>query len=162
MIKSLEILSYEERLQELRLFIWRRLRGHLRNVYKYLKGEYQEPDSSVLTSDKLKGNEHRLKHRTFHLNTKKIIIVRRALLQISQRGCGVSLFGGCENLPGCNPMQDALSDCLSNGVGLDVLQWSFQPQPFFCLCACELKTTEKSFSFDHKCSHTKNKSLYVL
>jgi len=77
MIRSLEILSYEERPQELGLFILekRRLRGHLLNVYKYLKGECQEPDSSVVTSDELRGNEHRLKHRKFHLNMRKIFIV---------------------------------------------------------------------------------------
>lgn len=75
--------------------------------------------------------------------------------QYSQRGCGVSFSGDCESLPGCNPIQDALWLYLRNGVRLDVLQWSFHPQPFLCLCVCELKMTEE-------CSHTKNKSLYVL
>jgi len=52
----------------------RRLRGDLINVYKYLKGRCQEEGPklfSVMPSNSRRGNGHKLKHRTFHLNMRK-------------------------------------------------------------------------------------------
>jgi len=68
MMKGQEHLSYEERVRELGLFSLKksRLRGDLRNAYKYLQGGCQEDGSrlfSVVPSDKTKGNGHKLKHR---------------------------------------------------------------------------------------------------
>jgi len=76
MMRGLEHLSYKERLRELGLSSLkkRRLRGDLVNAYKYCKGVCQEmgQDFSVVPSDRTRGNEHKMKHREFRLNMRKI------------------------------------------------------------------------------------------
>ncbi|PKU31623.1 hypothetical protein llap_18075 [Limosa lapponica baueri] len=75
MIKGLEHLSYEERLEDLGLVSLekRRLRGDLINAQKYLKGWCQEDANrlfSVVPGDRPRGNGHNLEHRKFCLNIK--------------------------------------------------------------------------------------------
>ncbi|PKU29319.1 hypothetical protein llap_20377 [Limosa lapponica baueri] len=83
MMEGLEHVPYEERLRELGLFSLekRRLRGDLINASKDLKGGLREDGaglSSVVPSDRVRGNGHKLEHGKFHSNLRKNFPVRVA------------------------------------------------------------------------------------
>jgi len=83
-IRGPEHLSYKERLRELGLFSLkeRRLRRDLTNAYEYLKGGCQEDGAklfSVVPSNRTRGNRHKLKHRKFQLNMRKIFFILRVM-----------------------------------------------------------------------------------
>ena len=73
MMKGLEHLSYEERLKELALFSLEqgRLGGDLINVYKYLRSGCEEDRARLFSSDRNRGNGHKLEHKRLHVNISK-------------------------------------------------------------------------------------------
>jgi len=84
MMRGQEHLCYKERLRELSFFSLKkqRLRRDLINAYKYLKGECQEDGarlSSVVPSNRTKGNGHKLKRRKFRLNMQMIFVTLRLM-----------------------------------------------------------------------------------
>ncbi|TRZ26796.1 hypothetical protein HGM15179_000266 [Zosterops borbonicus] len=77
MMRNLELFSYEETLPELDLFSLekRGLRGDIINTYKSLKSRCQEDDAklfSVVPSNRTKCKDHKLKHKKFLLNMRRI------------------------------------------------------------------------------------------
>lgn len=83
MIWSLKHLSYEERLQKLGLFSpeEKTLRGDPKNTYKYVKCRYEEDGARlfmVVPRDRMRRNDHKLKHRKFLLNMRKNFTLRVA------------------------------------------------------------------------------------
>ena len=70
----------------------------------YLKHGHQEDGARlclVMPKDIIRGSGHKLEHRRFHTNVRKIFTVKvTAKKQAAQRGCGVSFSGDIQNPPG--------------------------------------------------------------
>ena len=130
MIKSLEHLSYEERLANLDLFSLgkRRLRGDLTNVYKDLKGDGRQTDEarlfSVVCSDRTRSNNLKHEHRKFHTNVWKNFVMVRVMEHWNRlprkvvETPSMEIFKAQLDTYLYNLLQEA---CFSKGVGLDDL-----------------------------------------
>jgi len=66
---------------------------------------------SVVSSDRTRGNGHKLEHRKFHLNTRKDFLTLRVTQPWNNlpRGIRISSSGGIQNPPGYFPVQPALA-----------------------------------------------------
>jgi len=70
------------------------------------------PDSSVVPSDRTRGNGHKLKLRKFHLNMRKKSFTLRMTAHWNRlpRGFWVCFSGDMQNTPGRGPVQPAVGD----------------------------------------------------
>lgn len=108
MIRSLDHIPYEERLKDLHqsgsTSVWRRLGVDLVTVHKYLKC-WSEVDEGrlflVACSNRRGGNGQKLKHKKFHINTRKNLLWEWWVLeQATQKSCEVSCSGDIQDLSG--------------------------------------------------------------
>lgn len=90
-------------------------------------------DFSVLPSNKLSHNGHKLKHRNFHLNVEKHLYCENVRELEQAAGCRFSFPRDTQNLPGQNPMQPGVGEpTLAQGLEVIDLQIisPFQSQSF--------------------------------
>ena len=84
LIRGIEKLSYEERLEELNVFFLekRRIRGDMINMYKYIRGPYSKLGVELFTlrsTQKTRGHSLRLVEKRFHLQIWKGFFTVRAV-----------------------------------------------------------------------------------
>ena len=96
-MKGLQHLSYEERLSKLGLFSLekRRLRGHLINVYKYLKYGSQGDMAncfSAVCGNSTRGSSHKLEHRMLCTNMQRNFFTVRVMEHWNRLPTGVVDF----------------------------------------------------------------------
>lgn len=79
-------------------------------IYKFLKGACKEDRgniTSVVSSDRSRGNGHNQKHRRLHLNVREhyFTVGMTTLVQSAQESCGVSVLCYIQKLSGRGPGQ---------------------------------------------------------
>ena len=81
MIRELEHLSYEEKLEELGLLSLekRRFQGNLIAAFQFLKGAYGDQLTTLAYSDRTRGNGFKLKDGRFWLNARQEFFTQRAV-----------------------------------------------------------------------------------
>lgn len=91
------------------------------NAYKYPKGECQVCGArqfSMMPIDKTRSDDHKLNYNKFYLSIKeKFLYIEggRAQEEAAQEGCGVSLSGDIQNIPGYIPGSPAVGDSALSG-----------------------------------------------
>ena len=80
MVKSLEAMSYEERLRELGMFSLtkRSLKGDMIPIFKYLKGCHVKEGTGLFSTAKTRSNGFKLQEKRFLLNLRKNFLTVRA------------------------------------------------------------------------------------
>ncbi|KAJ7400900.1 hypothetical protein BTVI_100989 [Pitangus sulphuratus] len=129
MLKGLEHLSYEETLGQLGLVSLEKAGGDPINPYQSLQGVSGDGARPfpVVPTDGMRSNGHKLKHKTFHLNTRKIFFPRRWQNPgAAQGGHGFSLSGDIPNPPGHVPVSPG-DPALAEGLAWMISRGSFQP-----------------------------------
>jgi len=114
----------------------RRLRGHLINADKYLKGGCQDDGAKlfpVVPSNRTRGSGHKLKQRKLQLNTRKNFFTLRVtepwhrLPREVMDSPSLEIFN---TLPGRGPVQPAVGDpALAGGLDWVTHRGPFQPLP---------------------------------
>lgn len=76
---------------------------------------------SVLSSDRTRGNGHKMKYRKFHLRNNFNCEGGQTLAQVAQSSYGVTIFGDTQNPTGHGLGQPALADpMMTRGAGPQV------------------------------------------
>lgn len=137
-------------------------RSEFINAYKYLNRGGKEDRPRVFSgvpSDRIRGNEHTLKHGTFPLNIRKhFFTVRVTKHLLVQKGCGVSILGDIQKPFGHGSGQPAWEE----GLYQLTSRGSFKPQ-WYCGSVVSYLQTEnplrKNWKLCNYCTGIQNMGL---